>query len=338
MNANGVTVAIPVLNGARYLDETLEAVRRQEVDRPVELLVVDSGSDDGSPTIAEAYGARVVRIPPGSFSHGLTRNLMMEHARGTHVAFLSQDAVPEGVRWLSTLLECFELADDVALAFGPYVPRPGASHAVRREFQEFFASFSPAGTPRIDRASAGDLPAHPGPVTFFTDANGCVARWAWRRVQFGDTPYAEDHQLAREMLAAGFAKVFHPQAAVVHSHDYGAVAQFRRFFDEWRGLREVYGHVEPVGPRQTPRRIAREVAADRAFLRAEGAGRLRLVAGTLESTRYHGLRALGSGLGSRADRLPARVRALCSLEGRATFEPVGERSRTPLANVPCCPP
>jgi glycosyltransferase involved in cell wall biosynthesis len=38
-----VTVAIPVLNGARYLDEVLTAVRDQVVDREVELLVWDSG-------------------------------------------------------------------------------------------------------------------------------------------------------------------------------------------------------------------------------------------------------------------------------------------------------
>ena len=49
-----VTVAIPVLNGARYLDEVLAAVRAQRVDRDVEILIVDSGSTDGSLEIAAA--------------------------------------------------------------------------------------------------------------------------------------------------------------------------------------------------------------------------------------------------------------------------------------------
>src|SRR6187399_691336 len=39
-----VTVAIPVLNGARYLDEVLSAVRDQRIDRELEILIVDSGS------------------------------------------------------------------------------------------------------------------------------------------------------------------------------------------------------------------------------------------------------------------------------------------------------
>ena len=52
-----VSVAIPVLNGARYLDEVLTAVRSQEVDRDVEIVIVDSGSTDGSLEIAERHGA-----------------------------------------------------------------------------------------------------------------------------------------------------------------------------------------------------------------------------------------------------------------------------------------
>ena len=102
--AAGVTVAIPVYNGARYLDEVLTAVRAQRVDRELELLIVDSGSTDGSLEIAAAHGARVHRIDKRSFSHGGTRNRMMELAEGDHVAFLTQDATPAHVGWLAALL------------------------------------------------------------------------------------------------------------------------------------------------------------------------------------------------------------------------------------------
>jgi rhamnosyltransferase len=147
-----------------------------------------------------------------------------------------------------------------------------------------------------------------GPASFFSSANGAVARRAWERVPFRQVPYAEDQRLALDMLAAGFSKAYVPDAGVVHSHEYGALDQFRRTFDEFRALREVYGHREPL----LPRRVRREVAADRAFA---GSGV------TWESLRYHSVRALGGALGSRADRLPAPVRRACSLERRATFEP-----------------
>ena len=89
-----VSVAIPVLDGARTLGDVLQAVRNQSVDRAVEVVVVDSRSTDNSVEIARSHGARVLEIPRSSFSHGGTRNMLMRVASGHHVAFLTQDAVP----------------------------------------------------------------------------------------------------------------------------------------------------------------------------------------------------------------------------------------------------
>src|SRR4051812_16040183 len=136
--AAAVTVAIPVYNGARYLDEVLTAVRAQHVDREVELLVIDSGSTDGSLEIAARHGARIHQIPHSEFSHGGTRNLAMQLAQGEHVAFLTQDATPAD-GWLAALLDGFAQADDVALVFGPQDPRPDASHVIKAEMERHFA-------------------------------------------------------------------------------------------------------------------------------------------------------------------------------------------------------
>jgi len=97
--------------------------------------------------------------------------------------------------------------------------------------------------------------------------------------------------------------------------------ELRRFFDEWRGLREVYGHVEPVRARQVIGRIRQETVRDREYLRnRRGASGTALALGTLESIRYQSFRALGSIAGSRADRLPESVRKLLSLERHGGFE------------------
>jgi rhamnosyltransferase len=305
-----------VLNGGASLAEVLDAVGRQRFDGEVELVVADSGSTDGSRELAVAHGARVIDVEPGTFSHGGTRNLLMEGSSGDHVAFLTDDAIPASDTWLARLVDAFALDPDLALAYGPYLPYPHASPMVKRELTEFFGSLSPDGRPRIDRGLR-DEDRRPGPVTYYTDANGCVARWAWERIPYRPVGYAEDHALAIDMLSAGLAKAYVPDAAVVHSHDYPPLLRFRRFFDEFRALREVYGHVEKVGVRHTLGTIRRGVARDRAFAAARGEGE---VVG--QSLAFHALRAAGAALGTRADRLPPAVRGWCSLERRSEFRPI----------------
>jgi glycosyltransferase involved in cell wall biosynthesis len=296
-----VTVAIPVLNGGPTLADVLHAVREQQLDRPVELLIIDSGSTDGSIDAARRFGARLIEIPRSEFSHGGTRNRLIELATGDHVAFLTQDSVPSHRGWLAALLSGFTRGDDVALSCGPYLPRATDSPMVRRELTEFFDRF---GGARLDRGDG----ATPGPATFFSSANGAVARWAWERVPFRPIGYAEDQQLARDVLAAGLAKAFVPEAAVVHSHDHPPLRALRRYFDDFRGLADVYGHREPLSPRYVAARIRNDVAADRAFMRRQG-----LEVQTLRSLRHQTARALGRSLGSNADRLPAWAqRALSS--------------------------
>jgi glycosyltransferase involved in cell wall biosynthesis len=269
----GVTVALPVLNGGPLLGEVLAAVRTQDV--PHELLVIDSGSTDGSLELARRHGARVVGIPRAEFGHGRTRNRLMELAAGDHVAFLTQDSVPAGPGWLAALLGGF--ADDVALTWGPHLPRPDASPMVRRQLLELF-----------DREP---------PPAFFSSVNGAVARWAWERVPFRDVAWGEDQALARDVRAAGLGNVYVAEAAVVHSHEGGTL---RRTFADFRALAEFGGLREPLTPRYVAARVRNDVAADRAFMRREG-----MPVRTLRSLRHQVARALGRSLGTNADRLPA---------------------------------
>src|SRR5215217_1385371 len=278
-----VSVAIPVLNGGALLEEVLRAVRGQRVDDAVELVLADSGSVDGSLDVARRYEARILEVAKGEFSHGGTRDLLMRSASGSHVAFLTQDATPASPDWLAALLRGFSRASDVSLVYGPYRPRPDAPHWVRRELLEFFES-----SPSVQRGSVA--------MPFYTDANGCILRSAYEQVPYRHVSYAEDHLLARDMLAAGWAKAYEPAAAVIHSHSYPPAELFGRLFDEFRALREVHGHVEEVGLRYTLGTLRKQVARDRAFLKASGASGPALERATLESLRFYAIRATAAAL------------------------------------------
>lgn len=332
-----VTVAIPVRNGGELFAGVLRALEAQSVEH--ELVVCDSGSTDGSLELALEHATRVLEIAPEDFSHGGVRNRLMQAAAGTHVALLTQDSAPADERWLEHLLGGFELAADVALVYGPYRPRPGAPLAVRMELERWFASLSPDGSPQLELLAEDErsTPAIElvGRRGFFTDANAGIARAAWERTPFREVPYAEDRVLAIDMLRAGHAKAFVPGAAVIHSHSYTTGQQLRRCFDEWRGLREVYGWREPASPAHLLAQLRGELGQTRRALIARGVPPARRRATLAQVARHQIVCRTGALLGSRADRLPTAATRELSLERRAGFSPLNLDDEPTASHDPC---
>jgi glycosyltransferase involved in cell wall biosynthesis len=293
-----VSVVVPVKDGERRLGEVLAALEREGPD---EVLVIDSGSRDRSVELARAAGASVVEIDPAEFGHGRTRNLAAQLSAGELICFLTQDATP-CPGWLDAYREAFALAERVGAAYGPHLPRPDTSPMIARELREFFASFSPEGGPVVQ---------HEQP--FLSNVNACYARACWEQIRFREIAYAEDQAFGADMLAAGWAKVYHPGAAVLHAHDYGPLEFMRRYFDEYRGLRESTGHVEPVRLRGT----LGAVAADVRWMVDEGFAPGDRARWAVRSLAHHAGRRLAAPAGSRAGRLPGAVSRRLSLERRA---------------------
>jgi glycosyltransferase involved in cell wall biosynthesis len=298
-----VSVVIPVKDGERYLQELLEALAREGVE---ETLVIDSGSRDRSVAIARAASVEVLEIAPEEFGHGRTRNLGAEQTSGELICFLTQDATP-CPGWLAAYREAFTLDDRVGAAYGPHLPRADTSPMIARELGEFFAGFSPDGRPVVQRA---------GDPTFLSNVNACYARACWEEIRFREVDYSEDQAFGTDMLAAGWAKVYSPGAAVLHAHDYGPLEFMRRYFDEYRGLRESTGHVEPFSASDTARYVVRELAADRRWMTERGLSPTERLRWSARALTHHSSRRVFAAAGSRAERLPAPVRRQLSLERR----------------------
>lgn len=329
MKVKSVTVAVPVLNGGERFLMLLGAVARQRNQSGVELelLIVDSGSTDGSVEAAKAAGARVIEIDKSTFQHGRTRNLAVREAKGEVVALLTDDSVPATDIWLDSIVEGFAAADDVALVWGPQHTLPEHPHFVRREQDEHFNRWGKEGQIELQRIGAGakglaEYEANQGFFAYFSDANGAVAKWAWEDHPYREVPYAEDQLIAREMLEAGYAKVFHAGAAVEHSHHFSVIESMKRSFDDYRALLEVLGFRSTIDLRTGARAVADLTRRDRALLRSEGAAGADLAVGTLRSLRYHTLRVTAEWLAARADRMPDWLTRRLSKEGRPGVSPV----------------
>jgi len=110
-----VSVVIPCFNSETTLERALRSVRMQDY-RPIEIILVDDRSSDGTGAIldrAEKDGARVRRLPERSGA-AAARNAGIAMARGEYIAFLDADD-----EWLPGKLsaQIALLAADPAMTF-----------------------------------------------------------------------------------------------------------------------------------------------------------------------------------------------------------------------------
>ncbi len=98
-----VSVVVTVRNEERHLAQLLDSLLAQE--GPLEVVVVDSESRDGTVAIAEAYARRapaVVRVVEQPGSRGIGRNRGVREARGDFVAFIDGDCFADS-GWLRAI-------------------------------------------------------------------------------------------------------------------------------------------------------------------------------------------------------------------------------------------
>lgn len=91
-----ISVIIPVYNGENYLAEAVNSIRVQNCS-PLEIIVVDDGSTDGTATLAHSFGSDIRYIYQLNAGPAAARNRGLMEAQGELIAFLDSDDVwPEG--------------------------------------------------------------------------------------------------------------------------------------------------------------------------------------------------------------------------------------------------
>ena len=94
-----VSVVIPVFNGERFLREAVQSVLDQKYS-PIEIIIVDDGSTDGTATVARSLGETVRYLRQENQGPAAARNRGIEHAQGSLIAFADADDL-----WPSKKLE-----------------------------------------------------------------------------------------------------------------------------------------------------------------------------------------------------------------------------------------
>jgi rhamnosyltransferase len=246
-----ISVLIPVKDGGSDLVRCLQAIAAQKVDDQVEVVVVDSGSSDGSAKRARELGAAVHEIPASEFVHGATRNLAARLSKGDVLVFTTQDAIPATDHWLARLVAALD-GDGVVGAYGRQLPHEDATPP-----EQFFLDFMYGASPRTQRLRGIEELSFE--QTLFSNVNSAIPRSVWEASPFrDDVTMSEDQEWSRRMLLAGHTIVYEPEAAVRHSHAYTLRGAFRRFYDSGAsaGRSYVAGEESRAALRRAFRRYA----------------------------------------------------------------------------------
>ncbi len=110
-----VSVIIPVYNAERYVAEAIESVLAQTYN-PVEIIVIDDGSTDGSAKVIKRFPSVQYYSQPNT-GISAARNRGIEQAQGTFFAFLDADDL-----WvedkLTLQMSAFKNDPDLDIVFG----------------------------------------------------------------------------------------------------------------------------------------------------------------------------------------------------------------------------
>jgi len=223
-----VSVIIRTLNESRYLDELLTVVRGQELDdTDLEVVVIDSGSTDGTLEIAAKHGCRVTHITRESFSFGRSLNMGVEFSTGEILIFISGHCVPVDNNWLQELIGPIT-SGSARYCYGRQIGGDSTKYSEHNIFRKYFPDHHQTHQPEF----------------YCNNANSALHRSAWHEFRFDESLTGlEDMELAKRLCMAGGVVQYVPTACVYHIHDESWAQTKRRYEREAIALHAIMPEV-----------------------------------------------------------------------------------------------
>ncbi|HEY8381978.1 MAG TPA: glycosyltransferase [Microvirga sp.] len=236
-----VSVVIPTYNAGAEFYWLLRKLRAQRGLGSVEIVVVDSGSSDGTVEQARKAGCRVVQIDKSQFSHSYARNLGAQHASGDLLLFTVQDAYPIGDYWLHTLARCLRNPDaqtQLAAVSCAEFPRTDSELLYNALIDTHYRFLGCRDRDRVG-AFTGESNEALRSQGQLSDVACMIERSTFERY-FYHGRYAEDLTLGVRLIRDGQRIGMLSSVKVIHSHNRPKGYYVRRIFVDVAFLTDVF--------------------------------------------------------------------------------------------------
>lgn len=212
-----ISILIRTKNEAEYIDCTLRAIYDQDFT-DFEILVVDSGSNDGTLEIIRKYPVPIYPIPEFAYTPGYSLNYGFERAKGQIFVSLSAHAVPANNRWLSNLVVPLK-SSEVAAASSHQIPH------LNQKLEPYLIFWQGVYEKNIQ--------TRPVQRFLFSNASSAVKSSVWKEFPFNETiKTCEDHLWAKKIMRLGYRVVYQPSSVVYHSHRFTWRKMIKRRWNE----------------------------------------------------------------------------------------------------------
>ena len=217
------SIVIRAYNEEKHIGRLLEGIQQQTL-KDVEIVLVDSGSTDGTVSVAEAFGARIVRIPSAEFTFGRSLNFGLRSATREFVVIASAHVYPIYPDWLESLLSPFE-DEEVALTYGKQRGPDSAKYSEQQIFQQWYS----------------DLSKSKQEIAFCNNANAAIRKSLWEKNPYDETLTGlEDLAWAKWAKEQGYDIAYVAEAEIIHVHNETPRGVFNRYRREAMAYKKIY--------------------------------------------------------------------------------------------------
>ena len=217
------SIVIRAYNEEKHIGRLLQGIRQQTV-QDVEIILVDSGSTDGTVRAAETFGARIVQIPSSEFTFGRSLNLGIQAATREWIVIASAHVYPVYPDWLESLLR--PLSDHrIALTYGKQRAPENAHFSEQQIYHQWY--------PDTSQPRQGTV--------FCNNANAAIRKSLWQKHPYDETLTGlEDLAWAKWAKEQGYDIAYVAEAEIVHVHHETPRGVYNRYRREGMAFKNIH--------------------------------------------------------------------------------------------------
>ncbi len=213
-----ISIVIRTYNEEKFLPISLEKIYGQDISKPIEIIVVDSGSTDSTLEVVKNYqqkygNVKIISIAKETFTFGRALNIGISISEGKYIVLLSAHCIPCTKSWLKELIDPFKDIEVIATN-GKQIPIKGVNPFEERRLLRLFK----------DRK---DLIAKR-----YSHANGALRKSILHLCPIDENAKShEDKIWLTSVVKKNVGKIIYvPSAAVYHSHSLNLMETYSRAF------------------------------------------------------------------------------------------------------------